>query len=154
MFNSSSTYAGHTDDYGFMAIQVVDVIQYQVVTQDTNGIPVTRLFWPAGPYYQINTDNATVSGIAAQAQAQTAINTNSVFNTTYWQPNTTYSCMGVNVYDSTGQTTFVYAWWKLADNSTLWSLNATGVGGYGPVNSTKCVPHVPYQQWKWGGITG
>jgi hypothetical protein len=154
MFAANTSYYSTTDDNGFIAVQVVDVIQYQIVTHDTNGINTTRLLWPSSPYYQIVTENATVDGIAAQGRAQAIINMNSTFNTSFWEPNTTHSCMGVKVYDSTGQTTFVYAWWKLVDNSTLWSLNTTGVGGYGPVNTTKCVPHVPYQQWKWGGITG
>jgi hypothetical protein len=153
MFSSSTTYNGDTDDNGFVAIQVVDVIQYRVVTEDTAGAEVVRLFWPAGAYYQIVTGNATITGIAAQGRAQADINRNSTFNTTFWEPNTTHSCMGINVYDSTGQTTNVYAWWKLVDNGTVWWANDTAIGGYGPINSSMCVLHVPYQQWRWGGIT-
>ena len=153
MLAANTTYYGTTDDYGFIAIQVADIIQYQVVTHDTTGANVTRLFWPSGPYYQIVTDTAAVAGIAAQGRSQANNNRNSTFNTTYWEPNTTYSCMGINVYDSTGQTNNVYAWWKLVDNGTVWWTNATAIGGYGPINSSKCVLHVPYQQWKWGGIT-
>jgi PKD repeat protein len=152
MFASNTTYYGTTDSNGFVATQVVDVIQYQIVAGDVYGINETRLMWPAGPYYQIVTANATVAGIAAQGRAQAAMTTSN-FNTTFWEPNTSYSCMGVKVYDATGGTTNVYAWWKLADNGTTWWLNSTAIGGYGPINSTKCVPHVPYQQWKWGGIT-
>lgn len=153
MFAANTTYYGTTDDNGFISAQVVSIIQYQIVTHDTNGNNVTRLMWPAGAYYQIVTENATVAGIAAQGRAQTSIYKNSTFNTTFWEPNTTYSCMGINVYDSTGATTNVSAWWKLVDNGTVWWTNSTSIGGYGPINSSRCVPHVPYQQWKWGGIT-
>ena len=154
MLAANTSYYGTTDDYGFVAVQVADIIQYQVVTHDTTGANTTRLFWPSGPYYQIVTGTAAVSGIAAQGRTQAAINMNSTFNTTFWEPNSTYSCMGINVYDSTGQTSNVYAWWKLVDNGTIWWTNSTAIGGYGPINSSMCVLHVPYQQWKWGGITG
>jgi PKD repeat protein len=154
MLAANTTYFGITDDYGFVAVQVTSVIQYQVNTVDSNGIPVTRLFWPAGPYYQIVTANSTVAGIAARGRAQNSINKYSTFNTTFWEPNTTHSCMGINVYDSTGGTTNVFSWWTLVDNSTTWWINSTAIGGYGPINSTKCVLHIPYQRWKWGGITG
>ena len=154
MLAANTTYYGKTDDYGFIAIQVADIIQYQVVTHDTTGANVTMLFWPSGPYYQIVTDTAAVAGIAAQGRSQANINRNSTFNTTFWEPNTTHSCMGIDVYDSTGQTNNVYAWWKLMDNGTVWWTNSTAIGGYGPINSSKCVQHIPYQQWKWGGITG
>jgi PKD repeat protein len=153
MFNANTSYEGTTDDYGFISTQVVAIIQYRVVTRDSNGIPVVRYMWPSGPYYQIVTENATVSGIAAQGQTQNSIYKNSTFNTTFWEPNTTHSCMGINVYDSTGQTTNVSAWWTLIDNGSVWYENSTFIGGYGPVNSTKCVQHVPYQRWKWGGTT-
>jgi len=153
MFTANTTYYGTTDDNGFISTQVVSIIQYQIVTHDTNGINVTTLMWPAGAYYQIVTPNATVAGIAAQGRAQASIYKNSTFNTTFWEPNSTYSCMGINVYDSTGMTTNVSAWWRLVDNGTVWWTNSTSIGGYGPVNSSKCVQHIPYQQWKWGGIT-
>jgi PKD repeat protein len=154
MFTSDTTYYGTTDDNGFIALQVVDVIQYRVITHDITGANTTRLFWPSGPYYQIVTSSAAIDGLAAQGRSQASINKNSTFNTTFWEPNTTYSCMGINVYDSTGQTNNVYAWWKLVDNGTYWWINSTSIGGYGPVNSSKCVLHIPYQQWKWGGVTG
>ena len=153
MFSANTTYRGNTDDNGFISTQVVNIIEYKIVTKDTAGNNVTTLIWPHGSYYQIKTGTALIPGIAAIGVAQNNIYKNSTFNTTFWEPNTTTACMGVNVYDSTGQTTIVSAWWKLIDNSTTWWTN-TSISGYGPVNSTKCVPHVPYQQWKWGGITG
>jgi hypothetical protein len=118
-----------------------------------NGKNQVYLLWPHGTYFQIKTDASKVDGIAAQGATQNAIYKNSYSNSTFWEPNTTYACMGINVYDSTGKTTYVNSWWKLVDNGTMWWKNVSSVGGYGPVNSTKCVPHVPYQQWQWGGIT-
>jgi len=153
MLNESTTYTSTTDNYGFISSQVVNIIQYKIITPDVNGVNTTTLMWPTGSYFQIVTGNATNPGIAAQMRGQNLNYTMSDFNTTYWQPNASYSCMGVKVYDHTGGTSNVYAWWKLVDNGTVWWLNSTAIGGYGPINSTKCVPHVPYQQWKWGGIT-
>jgi hypothetical protein len=151
MLSSSTTYNGTTDDYGFISTQVVSVIQYRIVTQDTNGVEVERLLWPHGSYYQINTGNATTPGLAMLAENRNTMFTQ--YNASFWEPNSSYGCMGVRAYDSEGSMAHVYAWWKLVDNGTIWWTNTTVAGGYGPVNSTKCVPIVPYQQWKWGGIT-
>lgn len=153
MLNSSTYYAGTTDDYGFISTQVVSVIQYRIVTEDVNGVPVERLLWPHGSYYQINTGNSSTKGLIQEAEIQNDIYTNSKYNATFWEPNSTYGCMSVQAYDHTGNTNNVSAWWKLVDNGTIWWQNSTFIGGYGPVNQTKCVLIVPYQQWKWGGIT-
>lgn len=154
MLDSVTKYNGTTDTQGNIVVTMLSSIQYQVDFTDTSGIVQTAYVYPKDAYYQLKSANATVQGIAAQSRSQTSINMNSTYKTTFWEPNTTHSCMGINVYDSTGQTSNVNAWWKLVDNGTVWWTNSTAIGGYGPVNSTMCVLHIPYQQWKWGGITG
>ena len=150
MLNASTIYSGHTDSNGYVAVLMLSTIGYDVSAIDTNGVPYTLTLYPQGVYYQMKTPNATTTSIFNAAATSNAVMKDSMYISNFSEPNTSYSTMSDYVYDSSGKTAGANCFWRLVDNGTVWWDNQTWALGSGLKVFTKTVPHVPYQQWKWG----
>ena len=150
MLASNTTYSGSTDDSGYVDVQMIGTIKYNVTVGDIFGINYTTDIWPQDIYYQIVTPNATNPSSSHQMQTYMSDMEDSIYVANFTEPNSSYGTMMIWVYDSTGKTSSVNAWWMLVDNGTIWWQNTTVPG---TVKLEKTVPYVPFQQWKWGAVT-
>lgn len=154
MLSNTTEYSGTTDTYGYSVILMLSTIKYQVNVTDTTGAIQTTTVMPQDSYYQIRTYNSTTSDIFQQAVSSSNIyNGESVFNTSFTKPNSSYGTMIDYIYDATGKTAGANCWFTCVDNGTTWWDNRTWAYGSTLQTISMTVPIVPYQQWKWGCTT-
>lgn len=151
MLSNTTEYSGTTDTAGYAAILMLSTIEYHVNVTDTTGAIQSVQVMPQDAYYQILTYNSTTENIFNQAlNAQDVYTGQSVFNASFYKPNSSYGTMINYIYDASGQTTGANCWFKCVDNGTKWWNNKTWSAGSGMQTISMTVPIVPYQQWRWG----
>jgi hypothetical protein len=151
ILNRTAVHSGTTDSTGSIVFLMVPVIDYTVTVKDVYGINYTVNIMPKDTYYIIKTENATYQSQEHLALSGLNIyNGQSIYNASFYEPNSSYGTMANYVYDATNRTSGADCWFRLIDNGTVWWDNRTWALGSDLQVIEKTVPIVPYQQWRWG----